>query len=246
MPVIDDLSAWILRLFEMEEREGRGADCDRFPNGVRPAKLPLTPDERVYGTYKGKYHFTPLSLMISAGSKVERIDWAAVSSCSSKHGEGKTFSTVTLTDGRTVRVRVGDMATGWSGRISQLFHQMIERHAGEAFFGKPLLSSADFFARATDDYCIAPNLEPHPSLAEFRDALRLIEEVTGATAYFDLLDDEELACDAIVIVAPEEHDDFRRFADRFGADGIIEADPNTTKKLGAAARNKKVFRITWD
>lgn len=246
MPVIDDPSAWILRLFEMEEREGRGADCDRFPNGARPEMLPLTPDELVYGTYKGKYHFTPLSLMISDGSKVERIDWTAVSSCSSKHGEGKTFSTVTLTDGRTVRVRVGELATGWSGRISQLFHQMIERYADQAFLDRPLLPAADFFARAKDDYCIAPNLEPHPSLAEFRDALRLIEEETGAACYFDLLDDEELASDAIVVVAPEEHDDFRRFANRFGADGIIKADSNTTKKLGAAARNKRVLRIVWD
>ena len=73
-----------------------------------------------------------------------------------------------------------------------------------------------------------------------------MEEKTGAACYFDLLDDEDLASDAIVVVAPEEHDDFRQFADRFGADGIIEADSNTTKKLGAAARNKRVFRIAWD
>ena len=143
-------------------------------------------------------------------------------------------------------MRVGDLATGWSGRISQLFHQMIERHAVQAFLGKPLLPAADFFARAKDDYCIAPNLEPHPSLEEFRDALRLIEEETDAAVYFDLLEDEELASDAIVIVALEEHHDFQRFAYRFGADGIIEADSNTTKKLGAIARNKRVFRIAWD
>src|SRR2546430_11324781 len=128
MTLMDDPQAWILCLFEMEEREGRGRDCARFPDGMRPPDFLLEDGERVFGVYKDKYYFTPASLIIKDTSNVQRIRWADVRGCSSQHGEGKTFSDLTLDDGRIIRVRVGDMATGWSGRISQLFHQMIERY----------------------------------------------------------------------------------------------------------------------
>ncbi len=40
------------------------------------------------------------------------------------------------------------------------------------------LSIEGFFAKASSDYCLAPNLEPHPSNADFKAALtRLSEEV---------------------------------------------------------------------
>lgn len=157
MALIDDPRAWILRLFEMEEREGRGASCVRFPDGIRPDNLPLKGDERVFGIFKGKYHFTAESLIIGDDNEAERIPWAEIRSCSSQHGEGKTTSELTLVNGRKVRVKIGDMATGWSGRISQLYHQMIERHGHRASLGRPLMPLHEFFAMVTDDFSIAPS-----------------------------------------------------------------------------------------
>ena len=52
MVLIDDPQAWILRLFEMEEREGRGENCRRFAEGTAPDGVPLDIDERVFGIYK--------------------------------------------------------------------------------------------------------------------------------------------------------------------------------------------------
>jgi len=249
MALIDDPRAWILRLFEMEEREGRGRDCARFPDGTRPPDFPLEDGERVFGVYKEKYYFTPASLIIRDKSNVERIPWADVRGCSSQHGESKTFSDLTLPDGRIIRVRVGDMATGWSGRISQLFHQMIERYGQHAAMGRPLMAVQDFFAKATDDYSIAPNLEPHPSLDSFRTALLPLEQSNDGTRVFmnvcDDADDMPVA-DSIVIVTPRPRDDFRRFAESFGADGIVAGDEKTIRRVGGIPDGFKVWHILWD
>src|SRR5262245_52404648 len=128
MALIDNPEAWILWLFEMDEREGRGSNCARFPDGARPVGITLGDAEDVFGIYNNKYYFTPASLIIVDRNKAQRIPWADITSCSSRHGEGKAYSDLGLSDGSTVRVRVGDMAKGWSGRISQLYHQMIERY----------------------------------------------------------------------------------------------------------------------
>lgn len=248
MALIDDPQAWILRLFEMEEREGRGRDCARFPDGARPPDIPLEDGEWVFGIYKDKYYFTPTSLIIRRKNNVERIPWADVRGCSSQHGEGKTFSELTLADGRIVRVRVGDMATGWSGRVSQLFHQMIERHGQRAAVGRPLVPLQKFFANATDDYSIAPNLEPHPSLESFRAALLRLEEPTDGTRVFvDVCEeDESLVADAIVIVTPRPCDHFHTFAQSYGADGVAPADEKTIRRVGRIPDGFKVWHILWD
>lgn len=248
MALIDDPKAWILRLFEMEEREGRGSDCARFPEGASPAGLPLAEGERVLGIYRNKYHFTPASLIILDGGKVERIPWADVTSCSSQHGEGKTFSDLALTDGRTVRVRVGDMAKGWSGRISQLYHQMIERYGHRAAMGRPLMLARDFFEKATDDYSIAPNLEPHPSLGAFRAAVDELEQSNDGTRILMHLveEDEELVARAMVIVSPAPIDRFQRFAESFCADGVSPADEKTVRRVGRVPEGSNVWHVVWD
>lgn len=247
MALIDDSRAWILRLFEREEHDGRGADCARHPEGVRPAGLPLGDDERVYGVYKGKYHFTPASLIILDRGTAERIPWAEVRGCSTRHGEGKTFSHLTMADGRRVRVRVGDMATGWTGRISQLFHQLIERHGQLAAVGRPLMPARTFFAKAADDHCIAPNLEPHPSLESFRTAVLALEQAGDGTAVLmDLADDDELVAEALVIVTPGPAGRFQAFADAFGADGVLPADEQTLRRVGQVPAGCHVWHVPWD
>jgi hypothetical protein len=249
MALIDDPQAWILRLFEMEEREGRGHDCMRFPEGARPSGIPLADGERVFGVYKEKYYFTPTCLIIRDKSSVERITWGEVCRCSSQHGEGKTLSDLTLADGRIIRVRVGDMATGWCGRISQLFHQMIERHGRRAAMGRPVMTAQEFFAKATDAYSIAPNLEPHPSLESFRAALvRLEQPNDGTRVLMDVCeeDDGSPVADAIVIVTPRSCEDFESFAESFGADGVVPADENTIRRVGRIPDGFKVWHVLWD
>jgi hypothetical protein len=244
----DDRKAWILRLFEMEEREGRGSDCARFPNGARPPGIPLEDAEEVFGIYKNKYYFTPASLIIVDRGNAQRVPWADIASCSTRHGEGKTYSDLALSDGRMVRVRVGDMAKGWSGRISQLYHQMIERYGQRPAMGRPLMLAREFFDKVTDDYSIAPNIEPHPSLASFRDAVQELEQSNENTkVMMDLVeDDEELVAEALVIVSPAPSERFQAFAAAFHADGVAPADEAIIRRVGQLPEGSNVWHVIWD
>lgn len=248
MALIDDPKAWILRLFELEEREGRGSHCERFPEGTRPAGLPLADGEKVLGIYKHRYYFTATSLIVSGQGRADRIPWADVRSCSSEHGQGKTFSDLMLADGRMIRVRVGDMAKGWSGRISQLYHQMIERYGQRAAMGRPVMPMQDFFATVTDDYSIAPNLEPHPPLKTFRDAFLELERARdGTRVLMDLVDEEEeLVAEAVIIVTPSPKEQFARLADTLHGDGVYAADERTIRKVGQTPEGFNVWHITWE
>ncbi len=249
MALIDDPKAWILRLFEMEEREGRGSDCARFPEGARPSDIPLEDGENVFGIYKAKYYFTPKSLIIKDSGKMERIPWAEVRACSSRHGEGKAFSDLALADGRTVRVRVGDMATNWSGRISQLYHQMIERHGQRAAMGKPLMPMQEFFEKALGDDSIASNLDPHPSLEAFRAALHELERPSdGTRILMELIEDDvgSPVAEAIVIVTPRPKEGFQSFAETFIADWVIAADDRIIRLVGVVPKGFNVWHIVWD
>ena len=43
------------------------------------------------------------------------------------------------------------------------------------------LSIEEFFAKSSSDYCLAPNLEPHPSNADFKAALTRLSEEAGVS-----------------------------------------------------------------
>jgi hypothetical protein len=249
MALIDNPQAWILRLFEMEEAEGRGRDCVHYPQGTRPSDIPLEEGEQVYGIYKQKYYFTPTSLVVRSKGNNERVVWADVRACSSKHGESKTFSELTMTDGRIIRVRVADMATGWSGRISQLFHQMIERYGHRAAIGTPMVSLPEFFSKVTDAYSIAPNLEPHPSLESFRTALFELEQPDDGTRVFmDVYEDdgEEPVAVGIAIMTRRPGESFESFSQSFGTDGVVPADEKTIRRINVIPDGFKVWHLTWD
>jgi hypothetical protein len=248
MALIDDPRAWILRLFEMEERESGSSDCLRFPEGITPAGVPLQGGELVFGVYKNKYYFAPTCLIIKDGSNFERIQWVDVCRCSSNHGDGKKFSELTMLNGREVRVRVGDMARGWSGRISQLYHQMIDCYGHQPAMGRPLMPWREFFDMCEDAYSVAPNLEPHPSLADFRHAISELENSDQEThILMDLIDDhEELVARGIIIVTPRPQEDFLVFVESFGADGVIAADERTTRRVEGLSKNLNVWQIVWD
>lgn len=249
MALIDNPREWILRMFEMEERSGRGADCQIFPHGIAPADLPLETGERVYGIYKAKYFFTPQSFLVADPSGIRRVRWDEVTSCSSKHGEGKKTSKLTLTDGSTVTVKVGDFATGWSGRISQLFHQMIDKWGARATFGPSPLSIEDFFAAARDEYCLAPNLMPHPSLEVMQRALVALRDSEGVTDVLlkvvEVEEDGTPVSDAVIVRYSDESPAIQAFAERFGADGVIDASEQIDRNL-PVAEGLTTSVIVWD
>lgn len=249
MALNDDPKEWILRLFEMEENEGRGADCQRLPNGERPTGVPLEPWEKVYGIYKRKYFFTPQSFVTKEARGFQRLRWEEIASCSSRHGEGKKSAELTLTDGSVITVRVGDFGTGWSGRISQLFHQMIEKWGAQATLGPQPLSIEDFFAAASDEYCLAPNLMPHPSLQEMEQALI---QLRNRESVFDVLlriveveGDGTPISDAVIVRMAGTDSAPAEFAARFGADGVIEAPEGVIPGL-PMSEGQKTKLIVWD
>lgn len=43
------------------------------------------------------------------------------------------------------------------------------------------LSIEEFFAKCSNDYCLAPNLEPHPSHADFKAALNKLSAEAGVS-----------------------------------------------------------------
>ena len=248
MAQIDDPKTWILQLFKAEDREGRSSGCGIHDNGIRPDGLPLDDGEKVFGVYKEKYFFTPISLMVAHSDRIDRIPWAEICACSSEHGQGKTYSEVTLLDGRTFRVRVGDMATGWSGRISQLFHQLIECHGSRAAMGRALMPANEFFEKADDNFCIAPNLEPHPSLDWFRDTFqRTVQFHDGTCIYLDLAEDEdEFVAIGAVLVTTMSKDEVEHFAGSIKSDGFEPADEGTVRKVGEVQSGFRVWCTYWD
>lgn len=248
MALIDDPRAWILRLFEMEEREGRGANCQRFPDGCTPRDVPLDDGEKVFGIYKDKYIFTPQSFAIRSSNGVQRVPWRDIRACSTQHGDGKKRAELTLLDGSTLEVRVGDFATGWSGRISQLFHQMIDKYGG-ATFGIPLYTIEEFFSAADADDCLAPNLHPHPPLATMHDALmelRQRPDVSDVLIDVDKLDDGVPTANGIVVRTTSSADAFSDFGDSLHADGVIEASENIKRKMANIGSTERFWYIVWD
>lgn len=248
MALIDDPNAWILRLFDMEEREGRGSECERFPDGCKVEDIPLDDDETILGIYKAKYLFSPKALYIRDSQTSRRLLWADISACSTKHGDGRKWSDLTMSDGTTVRIRVGDFASGWSGRISQLFHQMIDQF-GHASFGHPLYSIEDFFAAAKEDECLAPNLYPHPSLTVMqRSLLRLRQQlgVTDVLIHVNEIEDDVPYANEVVIRTNLTDDAFEDTVRLLDADGIQEASENVKRKVAKLKPDEYLWILVWD
>lgn len=121
MAKLDDPRARIVRLFELESREGRPGAEVFGEEGICPVGLPLEAGERAFGVYKQTFFFTPRSFVQRTATGFERFRWAEVVSCSTRHGDGATFADVRLRGGETVRVRVGDFATDGAGGSRSCF-----------------------------------------------------------------------------------------------------------------------------
>lgn len=233
----------------MEEGEGRGADCERFEAGARPNGAPLEEDELVYGIYKNQYFFTPQSFIRKVPEGFERIRWREIKSCSSKHGDGKKLADLALIDGRQVQVRIGDFGKGWQGRISQLFHQLIEKHGAAATFGPPLLTPNEFFSAGPHPGDFLPNLQLQMTLVQAKDALRQLEQVPGVSQVYLHIAEIEAGspvADAIVVCGTASLEVLEEFASSHGANGVLEAAEGIKRKVGALSPGQRVWHLVWD
>lgn len=247
MALVDDPRAFILRMFQMEEHEGRGMHCQVFPEGTRPSEIQLDPDESVFGIYKGKYFFSSRSISIRHDRGAQTIRWSDIAACSTVHGCGKKESVLTLLDGSTVVIQLNELAKGWAGRTSQLFHGMIERWGSLAPLGRSLVSLEEFAGQFRDPYQFAPNLEPHPSTSAVLESLRALASAEGVHAVrLSPTDDEgELVITAVVVVTEGRPLALERFSDSLGASGVVEASRNAMRKVNASV-GLQVWEVLWD
>jgi hypothetical protein len=248
MALIDDPKAYILRMFQMEAGEGRSSFCQVFPSGSQPDGLPLETGEMVYGIYKNKYVFTPVSLILQNSEAVQRLPWAHITACSTKHGCGEKQSVLTVSDGTTVVIELNELAKGWSGRISQLVHGMIERWGNRAALGPALLSVDEFVQRARDPYEFAPNLEPHPALETIGQLLR---ELRAAPEVHTVLlspanaEKDDFAITSVVVTAEGRPNAVDEFARTLKASAVVEVTECARRNIGKP-HAMRVWEILWD
>lgn len=235
-------------MFQMEANEGRGSYCQVFPTGASLDHLPLKPGEMVYGIYKDRYVFTPLSLILRNSDTAQRIPWACITACSSKHGCGKEQSALTLSEGTNVVVELHELAKGWSGRISQLFHGMIERWGNRPVLGPALLSIDDFAQRARDAHDFAPNLEPHPALETIT---QLLQQLRVAPGVHEVLlspanaEEDDFAITGVVVISNGRPSALDEFAHSLRASAVIEATDDTRRKV-ETTDTMRLWEILWD
>ncbi|MBP6312243.1 MAG: hypothetical protein WAS33_16525 [Candidatus Promineifilaceae bacterium] len=266
MSAIDDPKRWILKLFAMEIRERGDANAQRFEQGIRSPEeaerspwkrlfrkrtqaLQLVPEERVFGVYKKQYYFTPLAFIQRKGDAFERIRWDEIVHCSSTHPLGVTEAILTLSDGRRITVKVGDLGKGWVGRISQLFHQLIEHHGAKAALGEAPMSIKEFFEKAQDDYSFLPNLEPHPSLAEARSALEALLHLPGVDDIRLVLDEnaeEGPISQGVLVRGTVDPALLSEFVEQYGADGMIDASDEIRRHFRDMKPGEQLLHIVWD
>lgn len=232
----------------MEQNEGRGEFCKVFLNGTKLEEIQNLEGELIFGIYKDKYYFTNKAMLIASGNTFTRINWQDVKSCSSEHGDGSKKATVTLTNGQTVEVMVKELAIGWSGRISQLMHKMIERWGNQTSLGLPLLTVEEYFSQATDKYSFAPNLEPHPTLEEIKAALLELRESEGVIEVLISIaeyEEKEPVSTGIVVITESSSPSLEKLRDRLSATAVLEASSNTINKLNLSIENRRVQEVIW-
>jgi hypothetical protein len=249
MALADEPTAFIARMFQMEANDGRGTHCQVFPEGTTAVPIDLQPHERVYAVYKSKYYFTEDAMYVSGPQSNLKLVWREVLSCSSKHGDGSKKSTISTIHGKSVVIDMTDLAKGWSGRVSQLMHGMIDRWGNPGAAGLPLMTVEEFLSHPDAEAAFAPNLEERIPHIELSKELHLLRDLPSVEQVFLLragVEDEELAIQGVVIVSDSESEAFTAFASRLGATGVVEASENVRRKVPDLDAGRKVHEVLWD
>ncbi|WP_099742689.1 hypothetical protein [Acidovorax sp. 62] len=248
MALIDDPKAFIARMFQMEANEGRGTYCQVFSEGTTAVPIDLQPHDRVYAIYKSKYYFTSDAMYVSGSQGSLRLAWKEVSACSSKHGDGSKKSTISTVHGKSIVIDMTDLAKGWSGRISQLVHSMIDRWGSPGALGLPLMTVQEFLCHPDAEAAFAPNFEGRLSCSELSEAFQLLLGLPGVESVFLSragTEEEELAIQGVIIVSTCEPDEFAAFISRLSASEVVPADESVRRKVGRLAADQKVFEVMW-
>lgn len=247
MALIDDPRKCILFMFRREVHEGRGAYCQLFEDGSTPPELSLANGEKVFAVYKERYFFTPMALHIVENENVTRIRWNEIASCSTRRGDGNRVSELTMIDGVVQKVRVSDLGEGWSGRISQLYHDMIDRYGATAYIGEPLRELSEFFRLCEEvDDSLFPNLEPHPSFAVLRKHLFEFQ-AQDEVAALRVVGAEDDPCVAVGLVVQTTLpiQQVESWALSLGADGVAVAAKELRDQF-IAKPGVSILQILWD
>jgi hypothetical protein len=72
------------------------------------------------------------------------------------------------------------------------------------------LSIEEFFAKCSSDYCLAPNLEPHPNNSDFKAALTRLSQLAGVNR-----------CVIPVLEYEEPHQELEPYSDRVFVAGAV-------------------------
>lgn len=249
MALADVPRAFIARMFQMEANEGRGEHCRVFPEGTTAVPIDLQPHERVFAIYKSKYYFTEDAMHVSGAQSNFRVAWKEISACSTKHGDGSKKSTISTVHGESIVIDMTDLAKGWSGRVSQLMHGMIDRWGSPGAAGLPLMTVEEFLCHPDAEAAFAPNLEERLPRVELSKELQLLRSLPGVERVFLSragTEDEELAIQGVVIISTSEPEAFAEFASRLGADGVVQASEDARRKIGSLATKQKVYEVLWD
>ncbi|WP_442482930.1 hypothetical protein [Aeoliella sp. SH292] len=248
MALIDDPVAWILLMFSKEEREGRGAFCQRFPDGDLVQSLPLVEGERIFGIYKESYFFSPVALYIVKTGNCERLPWAAICDCTTRHGDGQKKSVVTLLDGTTHEISVSDLATGWSGCISQLFHQMVERYGARPAMGpESLMNIEQFFRGLRMGSKAIPNLPEARNTAAIEETLLSLRNQPNTTdVQLILASDDPDAAVGVAVRTSLNASHFEELVEPLGTSGLVDSTAELGPRFNDFQKNERVYQLMWD
>ena len=232
-------------MFQKEEREGRGEYCQTFSTGQRIDYLPLDQGELVYGIYKEKYYFTPIALCITQNSKESRIEWRSVVACSTQHGDGSRTSVLTLANGDIVEIAVSELAKGWTGRISQLYHQMIETLGGTVSISTSTIE--EFVSRSESDASLFPNLYPHPGNESLARSVTDLMQVDGITDLrIQLANDDRDSGIGLIFRTFLTTQEIDGWVERLGSAGTFDETALLANVFEDLKKGERIIRTVWD
>jgi hypothetical protein len=235
MALVDDPREMILRMFQLQAREGFAAECESFPQGsVSPSARQSEP---IYGVFRQKHFFSGESIVSSTRRGEVLVRWGELRSAKVIYRGRRDVLVIIGSDETIIEIDLSS-PTGRrpAMRIAQLVEALGKRWSEGMVTGLPLMSIEAFFAATARDDDFAVNLVPHPPLGDFR---RCFETLAGRPDVSDvriiLSDPEEegnVYAEAIGIVTAVSPAAWASSLLALGAQAPLAADANTRRKLG--------------
>jgi len=248
MPLADDPAYFIFFQFKRAMNSRADGYYKAIKLGFTLEELPLDQGEKIFGVCKDKYYFSPRSLIVNNEISIDKIYWNEIDNCSSTHGSGDTFSTITLIDTSKIKVKISEFGEGGWNRISQLFHGMIDRWGNNSTLGLPPLSTEDFFNQTSNKFSLEPNRLDHPSISESQ---RLLLELEQHEAILSLklniveYDGDEPTANGLIIETRLDRDELMDVLEQLKIKEIYEASDNMKKSMISGQPSNHIFFAVW-